>query len=324
VTKATALINRGNDGSYLSCNAGVSVDVFSGGSSSMASNAPRTWNLRDLAAARSWAFHFVLTLSALVLTISGADDWHTAGILVGSGLCLDILRWVLHAGRGPVDILAELNSLAQKNARLTQPYVNRWKLILYPMMLAFIVVSLVFYLYAPLPPAANIAAGDADHGQGWILHISKLCRVFVKELSARGYKTRAAAFQIFFEITFCQFIFMTIVGCFAATRSLTFEMVCRTYDRDRRGLPCAASYGRAVALFAFAVTLGFFGLNNLDDTVWNDPGASAYHSNLFIIICSVMMSFVSLSIVAFHSYSTLYGADFSVSKIRMPMEESND
>jgi len=297
---------------------------ISGGVYAMPPIAPGRWNLRDLIAARSWAFHFTLTLSALVVTISGADDWHTAGILVGSGLCLDILRWVLHAGRGPGDILAELNSLAQRNARLTQPYVNRWKLILYPTMLSFIVVGLAFYLYAPLSPDVDLAAGNADLGHGWIFHVSKLCRVFVRELSARGYESRASAFHIFYVITFCQLIFMTVVGCFAATRSLTFEILCRTHDRDRRGLPSAASYGRAVALCAFAVTLGFVGLNNLDITRWNDPLSPSYNSNFFLLTCSFIMMSVPMLIVTFSSYSMLHGSGFNIAKTHVPMERSND
>lgn len=268
--------------------------------------------LRDLAVARRWPFRLVLTVTAAVVALSGADSWRVAGIVIGAGMALDVLRALLPFSRMPRDFAAEVLELARQDRKTIARRTRLWKLITYPSLAAFVAVGCAFYVWAPIsPPAKPVTTLPGEHA-GWIFHISHLCRQFVADLSRHGYVDRAAILPGFYSTIFAMFFVLTVVGCFVAPRSLALEWGCRLCHRTDRKVDVRILLGRAPALMSIIATGGFFAVNNLDRIHWRSAwGFQALHTrNTYFYTYAMAIGAFYICAFGTCGASLLYGSLF--------------
>jgi hypothetical protein len=266
------------------------------------------------------SYRLLLTATAIVVALSGADSWSTAAIVVGSGLGLDVLRMVLPWSRVPPNLLDEIIRVSALDRPIAMQKFLVSRIVYYPAPAIFVLIGLAYAWLVPIHPTEqDMPPADLF----WIFHVSHLCRKFVVDLNAHGYSERAKYLPAFFGIMFAAWFAYVTVAAFIVPRSAALEWAWTYRDRVLHGRKANDSYGFATFLFFFISASGFLAANNLSYIVWINPlpDEAVYKSNFFFPFYGLGMGLLCAMVPNIGAPALLYSVGFQRKNV-IPQEDA--
>jgi hypothetical protein len=258
---------------------------------------------------RCWPCHLSLTCIGAVFAMSGAADIASAIAMIGTGVVLDVIRWMLLSRRLTQAYWTE--EIAKTSS--DQSYVikararDRWCLI--SIVVTFLCHALLWVFLAPDEGRANMSLltyfNPEPHA---ILRLSHIARSYSCDLTAHGYPERARLWEVFVCQSFAIYIVSVLIGTFWWSKTATVLTLIRWNEAASERATKVKSLSAAIALCGAISVIGFFVVNNLVGIDWSGQhaGTALSKSNISFMTYSIQMLFSCLLALFVQLYSVPY------------------
>lgn len=233
---------------------------------------------------------FFLTFTSLLFAISGAANLRTAGLMIGTGMVLDIARSVAGLSR-----LTQMYWLRRVVRSAADPVYARRRnrllfIPLYTPVAVFLLHGFLWMILAPRDPGtgATVLTSFCVEPR-YVTAVSHVARSFALELINDGDPGRAQLLKCFISQTFSIYIISLIIWTTLGTgRHLEGELEA-VYKRIQANDPFKASYRPTLVLFGSCMVIAFILINNLMFLEWTQRHAWETSNSFFIMYDFMMM-----------------------------------